>query len=175
VEDLGGHRRKAAQIADAQELRRRAFAALREALVRLADRRPLVVFIDDIQGGDQDSAALLESLLRPPASPTLLLIACYRSEEAETNPLLRLILPLRAGAALEKRDIRLEDLSPSDAREMARSLPARMRRKGSGWPPRSRGSPGQSVPHEAGAHAQAGGAPLSADLLGTARPRRWRA
>lgn len=117
-------RRATLAIPDSQELRRRSFVALRELFVRLADRKPLVLFIDDMQWGDADSAALLEALLRPPDPPVLLLIGCYRSEEAGTSPLLRTVLPLRqnVGPALERRDIVIAELVPEDARELALAL-----------------------------------------------------
>src|SRR5712691_1114150 len=116
-------RRAVLDIPDSLELQRRAFQALRELFVRVADRRPLVLFIDDLQWGDVDSGALLERLMSPPDPPALLLIGCYRSEEPNTAPLLKSVLPKRPpDASLEMRDIVVGELSASEAQELVRAL-----------------------------------------------------
>jgi tetratricopeptide (TPR) repeat protein len=115
---------RALEAPDPQQLRARAFAALRQLLSRIARRRPLVLAIDDAQWGDLDSAALLAALVRPPDPPPLLLLVCYRSDEQETSPFLKAFRQLTdpASSACEVRDVPVEPLSREGARELAVAL-----------------------------------------------------
>ena len=124
VETIAEGRGHAPSIPDKQELRERAFRALRELLTRLGDRKTLVLHIDDFQWGDLDSVALLEDLLRPPDPPALLLIVCYRSEDEGTSPALRAMLESSAsgGWGMDVRQIDVGPLSREDARQLALAL-----------------------------------------------------
>jgi len=78
--------------AEPHEIRRRGFLALRELLTRIADRRPLILWIDDAQWGGADSAALLQELLRPPDAVPALVILSHRMEGTERAPMLEACL-----------------------------------------------------------------------------------
>ncbi|HEY5949569.1 MAG TPA: protein kinase, partial [Kofleriaceae bacterium] len=65
-------------------VRSRAFAALRELLVRLCRRRATVIVIEDLQWADQDSSALLAELTRTDdEAPRLCLVATKRTFAAD--------------------------------------------------------------------------------------------
>ena len=115
---------RSAEIQDPQELRRRAFGALREMLARIGDRKPMVLAIDDMQWGDVDSASLLCELLRPPDPPLLLLVCAYRSEYATQSPCLRMLLdPEVSGLGVESRqEVVVDALSLDESRELALRL-----------------------------------------------------
>jgi serine/threonine protein kinase len=98
-----------AEVGEPRELRRRAFKALRSLLGAIADDRPLVLHIDDLQWTDVDSLALLEQLLRSPGAPAMLLIGTFRSEALGSSPalaeLLQLAERLQSGTHVERLEL----------------------------------------------------------------------
>lgn len=108
-------------LADPRRTRLAAFGALRELLTRIASRRPLTLFIDDLQWGDLDSVSVLLDLVRPPAPPALLLVLSYRSDEEDSSaPLLALRQGLRDGVLV--RELRVGELDSDEAVGLARAL-----------------------------------------------------
>jgi eukaryotic-like serine/threonine-protein kinase len=108
----------AGQDVDPLLVRRRAFSALRELLSRIAAVHPLVISIDDLHWADSDSAVLLEELLRPPDSPPVLLIACFRTEEIAAKPFLGTLLDGRGNAI----PLPLAPLTDEEAHELVVSV-----------------------------------------------------
>ncbi len=129
VEAVARESRRGRETPDLQELRRRAFAALRELLARLGDRGALIVAVDDLQWGDADSAAMLIEVMRPPDAPVLLFAATYRTEDESTSPLLRALASAGAlgvgdapAGGFDARALRVEPLAPGEALALAGSL-----------------------------------------------------
>ncbi len=108
------------ETSNEQELRQRGFTALRELLARLSDRQPLVLYVDDLQWGDVDSAVLLADLVSPPDPAPLLLIVSYRSEDANSPCLRTLTGALESrNAVVECHELHVEPLCGDLANELA--------------------------------------------------------
>ncbi len=106
---------------DPNRMRRRAFAALRELLLSLSRRQPLVIFVDGVQWGDADSAALLRDVVRPPDAPPILLVMTFRAEEFATSPFL-LDVRARWPALSELRHLTIGPLDDGETRRLALML-----------------------------------------------------
>jgi len=106
---------------DLQGVRARAFTALRALLVSLVRRAPLVLFIDDVQWGDVDSAMLVADLVRPPDAPALLLVMTFRSGEEPPSSFLA-ELSQRWPEGAEAHEVLVGPLPIEEAEHLARSL-----------------------------------------------------
>ncbi|HEX5101130.1 MAG TPA: protein kinase [Polyangiaceae bacterium] len=104
-----------------REKRHQAFAAIRELLNRVATRRRVVVWLDDLQWGDQDSGMLLRDLLRASAHPPLFLILSYREEDEGMS---RCLSVLREDEELWRSAtaVRLEPLSDEQSAELVKRM-----------------------------------------------------
>lgn len=119
---------------DPQQLRQRAFSALREFLARISDRHPLVLVIDDLQWGNLDSVQLLLALTRAPENPALMLLVAYRTDEIKSQEHLLALrkvqgltvhegfIPLVPSADGSVQEIVLEPLSSEDAVRLTQAL-----------------------------------------------------
>ncbi len=103
------------------EARRRGIESLRELLGRIADRRPLVIYIDDLQWSDLDSLVVLESLLRDTDAPPLMLVCSFREGAPErVESLGRFVADLHAvEPPLDLRTLRLGPMGMEEAAGLA--------------------------------------------------------
>ncbi len=107
---------------DPQELRRRAFGALRELLMRLGARYPLVLVIEDLQWGDLDSTVLLSNLLRGPDPPCMLAVFSCRPLESGQAPALVALQERLAEEGAEVVEIAVGHLPRPEAQALAAAL-----------------------------------------------------
>ncbi len=105
------------EVPEALEQRRRAVAALRELLGRMVDRSPVVVFIDDVQWGDEDSRAVLGDVMAAPEAPAVLFVLASREppEKDRGLPLRSVVLQLEPLALAETRTLALSALGSGGA------------------------------------------------------------
>jgi hypothetical protein len=143
------------EVGDPREQRSRVFAALRELLARLGERRPLVLAIDDLQWADADSIAMLGQLLSPPDAPSLLLLSTARALADRT--------PAGWEAAMkqvtEVKKLPLGPLPRSDALALAERLLPQAQPAAVGALPAPRRSLAEDLAQESGGH------PLFIDAL----------
>jgi serine/threonine protein kinase len=119
-----GSRGQLTDITDQQELRRRAFLSLLELLSRLSDHTPLVMCIDDLQWGDLDSAAFFTHFFSLPKPPSILMVASYRTEDAENSPFLKVMRPQlqELPKTVKRVTVHVGDLPLPEATELAAYL-----------------------------------------------------
>jgi hypothetical protein len=110
------HVPEAGAVHNPQELRTRAFSALRELLTRLAERWPTAIFVDDFQWADADSLALLAHVMQGAHAPPILFLATLRAEAAPG------ILASIGAAGPGGRRIDVGALTATETRELVQAL-----------------------------------------------------
>jgi len=110
---------------DAETGRQRFFDAIFELLAMAAEKRPLVLILEDMHWADEGSLQLLQYLVRRIGETQLLCLATYRpeelvEEESGTQPLAGTLRQLGSEGLLE--EVRLERLDREGVGQLARSL-----------------------------------------------------
>ncbi len=145
-----GRAATAATVAgDASGGRLRLFDAFGAALDAIADERPLLVVLDDLQWAERSTVRLLSHLARRPAGPPRLLVAVYRDTDVdEAGPLAAGLVDLERELPTER--IPLPGLSPT-------GVAALLERTAAGQPP------GDDVTRAV--HSRTGGNPFFIEQL----------
>jgi hypothetical protein len=93
----------------------RAAEELHALLAALAGEKPIVLFLDDAQWGDYQSAKIFLRLLGMPG-PRIVLVLAYRTEDWRTSLLLQTIL----GSTVPRAEVLLDKLSPPLTEKLVR-------------------------------------------------------
>lgn len=123
VPAIARQRMMASASTDPQEARRKAVAALTHLLTKLDARRAIVLYVDDVQWGDTESLAFLESLLDRKESRRLLVVLAYRREEKESSAFLRTLLrTLERSERVRRSTVSVDRLDDLDANALVRTM-----------------------------------------------------
>ncbi|HEX3776766.1 MAG TPA: protein kinase [Polyangiaceae bacterium] len=119
---IAGAPKRRFDIPDQTVAKHRAIGAFRQLLARLGARAPLIVWLDDLQWSDAESALLLEPLLSDSAGARLLLVGSYRSSSGSRGPMLEALFDDDGRALPAPRTLELQPLSFEEARRLALQL-----------------------------------------------------
>jgi len=114
--------RRVSETQDLGVVRLHAIAAFAELLSRLARLGPLVVWIDDLQWSDAESALLLGPVLGGARRVPMLFVGSYRSDLGGRGATLDAMLGDRALKLPAPADIALGPLRTEDAERLARDI-----------------------------------------------------
>jgi hypothetical protein len=132
---------------DEQQIRQRAFRALRSLLTRISRRSLILWFVDDLQWGDADSAEALFEVLRPPEAPAVLFLGTYRSDETEGSAFLKMWKELQRkhDVCFADREVKLAPLTVEECTKLVIDLlgqdNAAIRRRAAEFAQETRGNP----------------------------------
>jgi hypothetical protein len=116
--------RAAPSAAGLAQRRAEAFARLRQMLQALSRLHPLVLFIDDVQWGDADSAQLLRAVLQgdPLEPPAKVLVVWTLRWDSEDTPFVSEVRRSRMEQEHRFERLRLDNLDAATAERLARAL-----------------------------------------------------
>jgi hypothetical protein len=109
-------------LQDQGMVRRHAIGAFRELLSGICALGPLVIWIDDLQWSDAESALLLEPLFSSPQLVPLLFVGSYRGTAEKSGPLLDALFDTSLRQRCEVIELAIEPLESEDAEALALQL-----------------------------------------------------
>ncbi|HSW24919.1 MAG TPA: AAA family ATPase, partial [Burkholderiaceae bacterium] len=118
--DLTAEHRERVRFLDAQAMKRQVFLSMRQLFERLAQRRPMLVVLEDWHWTDRSSVALLEHLLPLAASAPLAVFLTSRLEPVAS--LVQIREAAGAIADLHCEEIVLDPLADADSRALIESI-----------------------------------------------------
>jgi eukaryotic-like serine/threonine-protein kinase len=112
---------------DPREQSHKGIAALRELLCRLARFVSVVIFIDDLQQGDEDTANVFRELFRRDEAPAALFLATFRREDEDSSSCLQRVLrerlsPTEKTLLSDQATLTIDRLSRHEAGLLASAL-----------------------------------------------------